>query len=580
MPHDNAGSSRWPLDGDSDVESVTNDGQDRLDMVIPHRLTVRQVAKLYGPEEKVEVIDVKSQEGEDKRWNMRRWADYYEEADEKVIRNVISLEVSASKLGRLIRRPRLVRELDLQDDVWPKEETSKGFYPKVQLYCLMSVADCYTDFHIDFGGSSVYYHILKGKKTFFFIPPTKQNLKKYEGWCLSESQNWTFLPEMTNGCYRVDLTEGDTMIIPSGWIHAVWTPENSLVIGGNFLTRMHFEMQIRIADIEKNTKVPRKFRYPFFQKIMWYTAIRYLEDDPLPSSVYDRLRNGESYKRARPLYEEVGKYGHNSANGTDKYNSRYYSRAELDGLPELARYLFRTVMISIGSIEGITADVRNAVTRSIPKSFGEPLVLIKTFAMWIAWKRGNEEIPKWAYPEFGTSTATSTLYGKKLSVAALKRLENQPHQTSFRKGGNCAQIEVGSMRRAPSAKRLDKASTKPQTIRSSQHFPTTCRQIGASCASIDPHSACIFNCTTYDHDHKDSDYKANEIMSNTDELLMVPIPNMVKEVDASSQDWDSYENGILVDENTLSLSQSLLTDDAVSAEPNFVNGLPAQLCES
>jgi F-box/leucine-rich repeat protein 10/11 len=34
----------------------------------------------------------------------------------------------------------------------------------------------------------------------------------------------------------VDLSEGDTMLIPSGWIHAVWTPENSLVIGGNFLT--------------------------------------------------------------------------------------------------------------------------------------------------------------------------------------------------------------------------------------------------------------------------------------------------------------------------------------------------------
>jgi F-box/leucine-rich repeat protein 10/11 len=31
-------------------------------------------------------------------------------------------------------------------------------------YCLMSVAGCYTDFHIDMGGSSVWYHILKGEK--------------------------------------------------------------------------------------------------------------------------------------------------------------------------------------------------------------------------------------------------------------------------------------------------------------------------------------------------------------------------------------------------------------------------------
>lgn len=36
-------------------------------------------------------------------------------------------------------------------------------YPKVQKYCLMSVKGCYTDFHIDFGGTSVWYHIIRGK---------------------------------------------------------------------------------------------------------------------------------------------------------------------------------------------------------------------------------------------------------------------------------------------------------------------------------------------------------------------------------------------------------------------------------
>lgn len=37
-------------------------------------------------------------------------------------------------------------------------------YPKVQKYCLMSVKGCYTDFHVDFGGTSVWYHILRGAK--------------------------------------------------------------------------------------------------------------------------------------------------------------------------------------------------------------------------------------------------------------------------------------------------------------------------------------------------------------------------------------------------------------------------------
>lgn len=489
-PLDHIGSMRWPPSGDFEFEVVADNGQDNLDMVIPHQLTVRQVADLYGAEEKVEVIDVKSQEGEDRRWNMRKWVDYYEEDREKVIRNVISLEVSASKLGRLIRRPQIVRELDLQDDVWPEEEISNGFYPKVQFYCLMSVADCYTDFHIDFGGSSVYYHILKGKKTFLFIPPTKQNLKKYEDWCLSENQNWTFLPDVTKECYRVDLSTGDTMIIPSGWIHAVWTPENSLVIGGNFLTRLHYEMQIRIAEIEKNTKVPRKFRYPHFQKLMWYTAIRYLKQDPLPLEVQNELCQGGVYSRSRPIYEEWDKFGHNSNNGTDKYNSRYYSRPELDGLPELARYLFRTVMISRGTVEGISAEVKNAVTRSIPKGQGEPIALIRSFAMWIAWKRGNEPIPQWARLNSETSVTANVNNGKKLSVAALKRLESQANQSPVRKNSkrNSARSTLKAAKNTLGNALTAKTSAQVQISNGSQYLSPEEIEASGDSSAVNPSS--------------------------------------------------------------------------------------------
>jgi hypothetical protein len=38
------------------------------------------------------------------------------------------------------------------------------------------------DFHIDFGGTSVWYHIFKGEKIFYFIQPTATNLSLYERW--------------------------------------------------------------------------------------------------------------------------------------------------------------------------------------------------------------------------------------------------------------------------------------------------------------------------------------------------------------------------------------------------------------
>jgi F-box/leucine-rich repeat protein 10/11 len=410
---------------DFEYDYVPDVGQDKLDMVIPQGLTVRMVAELYGPEEKVEVIDVKNQEGEDKRWNMRQWADYYEATGQKPVRNVISLEVSQSKLGRLIRRPKIVRDLDLQDSVWPADEQAKGIFPKVQFYCLMSVANCYTDFHIDFGGSSVYYHILHGSKTFFFIPPKKEHLKKYEEWCLSSEQNSIFLGDWTKECYRVDLQAGDTMLIPSGWIHAVWTPVDTLVIGGNFLTRMHYGMQIQINEIEKNTGVGRKFRYPHFQKVLWYTVIRYLERDPLPSSVAQTLLEHKQFVRDSPVWHDFYAGEDASAEGSELYNERYYSQGEIEGLPDLIRYIFRTVMISLGKVQGVTKTTQEAVTRSLPKGYGDYLEIASTFAMWAAWKRGNEDLPAWAYPDAIIADVESGASDRKMTAAALKRIERQ-----------------------------------------------------------------------------------------------------------------------------------------------------------
>ncbi|KAF2101912.1 Clavaminate synthase-like protein, partial [Rhizodiscina lignyota] len=410
-------------------ERVPDVGQDKLGMVIPQGLTVRRVAELYGKEEKLPVIDVKSQESQD--WKLSKWADYYEdETENKPVRNVISLEVSRSRLGRLIRRPDVVRDLDLADAVWPVED---GSPPKVQFYVLMSVTDCFTDFHIDFGGSSVYYHILKGKKTFFFIPPKKSYLKQYEDWNKTQSQHHVWLGNETKECYRVDLSEGDTMLIPSGWIHAVWTPENSLVIGGNFLTRLHYGNQIRIAEIERNTKVAQKFRYPNFQKVMWFAVLQYLKTDPLPPYVEAILMEGKQFPREAPIWREYNKFGHNSDPGREYYNARYYSQAELDGLPELVSFIFRTVMIMLGRVDGVTVDQQKAVIRSIPKQrhdmLGdgsyEPLNNARLFAMWVAWKRGNENIPEWAYPDAALPERDPVHSGKKLSVAALRRMERQ-----------------------------------------------------------------------------------------------------------------------------------------------------------
>jgi hypothetical protein len=89
---------------------------------------------------------------------------------------------------------------------------------------------------------------------FYFIPPTPENLKRYSTWSSSPRQTKVFFGNEVDICYETHvyagiltnhlhdnwlliclLLTGQTLLIPTGWIHAVFTPVDSLVFGGNFL---------------------------------------------------------------------------------------------------------------------------------------------------------------------------------------------------------------------------------------------------------------------------------------------------------------------------------------------------------
>ena len=139
----------------------------------------------------------------------------------------------------------------------------------------MSVAKCFTDFHIDMGkkkperhesircfsscsgGSSVWYHVVKGRKVFWLLPPNPSHLRLYEEWILSGRQNECFFADLceANDCQMIILEPGSTFFLPSGWIHAVYTFEDSLVFGGNYLHSFQIPMQIQIWTIERKVRV-------------------------------------------------------------------------------------------------------------------------------------------------------------------------------------------------------------------------------------------------------------------------------------------------------------------------------------
>uniref|UniRef100_A0A671N9G2 [histone H3]-dimethyl-L-lysine(36) demethylase n=1 Tax=Sinocyclocheilus anshuiensis TaxID=1608454 RepID=A0A671N9G2_9TELE len=248
--------------------------------------SVSDVKLFVGSRRMVDVMDVNTQKGIE--MSMGQWRRYYETppSEREKLYNVISLEFSHTKLEHLVKRPTSVDMIDWVDNMWPRHlkerqrDSTNAIiemqYPKVQKYCLMSVEGCFTDFHIDFGGTSVWYHILRGTKVFWLIPPTPQNLELYENWVLSGKQGDIFLGDKATMCQRIELKQGYTFMIPSGWIHAVYTPMDTLVFGGNFLHSFNIPMQLNIYNIEDRTRVPAKFRYPFYFEMCWYVLERYL----------------------------------------------------------------------------------------------------------------------------------------------------------------------------------------------------------------------------------------------------------------------------------------------------------------
>ncbi|XP_036375898.1 lysine-specific demethylase 7B-like isoform X1 [Megalops cyprinoides] len=239
----------------------------------PPSFSVRDVEHYVGSNKVIDVIDVARQA--DSKMTLGEFVKYYYKPQRPKVLNVISLEFSDTKMAELVEVPDIAREMSWVENYWPDD----SFFPKpfVQKYCLMGVKDSYTDFHIDFGGTSVWYHVLWGEKIFYLIKPTRANLALYETWSSSPNQSEVFFGEKVDKCYKCVVRQGTTVFIPTGWIHAVLTSQDCMAFGGNFLHNLNIDMQLRCYEMERRLKTPDLFKFPYFEAICWYVAKNLLE---------------------------------------------------------------------------------------------------------------------------------------------------------------------------------------------------------------------------------------------------------------------------------------------------------------
>ncbi|KAH9496308.1 Lysine-specific demethylase 7A [Bulinus truncatus] len=247
--------------------------KDGLGLTLPSpSISIQEIEQLVGSMREIDVIDVARQD--DIKMLMREWTEYYNSPNRDKILNVISLEFSSTKLSEFVVPPSIIRQVSWARNVWPEQlpEDSILVRPEVQKYCLMAVKDSFTDFHVDFGGTSVWYHVLRGEKVFYLIRPTQTNLMLYERWLSSSNQSEMFFGDQVDHCYRMVVKQGHTLFLPTGWIHAVFTPIDTLVFGGNFLHNYNIPLQLQCYDIERNVKTPEKYLFPSYETMNWYAA--------------------------------------------------------------------------------------------------------------------------------------------------------------------------------------------------------------------------------------------------------------------------------------------------------------------
>uniref|UniRef100_A0A8C2FUV2 Lysine (K)-specific demethylase 7Ab n=1 Tax=Cyprinus carpio TaxID=7962 RepID=A0A8C2FUV2_CYPCA len=239
----------------------------------PPDFSVKDVERYVGGDKVIDVIDVARQA--DSKMKLSAFVKYYYSPQQPKVLNVISLEFSDTKMSELVVVPDIAQKMSWVENYWPDD----SYFPKpfVQKYCLMGVKDSYTDFHIDFGGTSVWYHVLWGEKIFYLIKPTPANLALYEEWSSSPTQSEVFFGEKVDKCYKCVVRQGTTLLIPTGWIHAVLTSQDCMAFGGNFLHNLNIGMQLRCYEMERRLKTPDLFKFPYFEAICWYVANNLLE---------------------------------------------------------------------------------------------------------------------------------------------------------------------------------------------------------------------------------------------------------------------------------------------------------------
>ncbi|KAL2801718.1 hypothetical protein BJX63DRAFT_441947 [Aspergillus granulosus] len=188
-----------------------------------------------NPQKFIDVYDYSINE-EEKRTEKRSIEQVIEhwEKDPRTALNCLDIE---NRLGHCCPLP--IIELDLLERTARYAETTVGKSDSTWVnshkeFLLLSTRDSLSPIHVDIGATLTWLYVLHGRKIVYF--PRTINLNAVRLLARLGSEQFK---GYEGGWIRVELRAGDLFIMPPSCPHAVFTPDDSLVVGGHFYTSAH-----------------------------------------------------------------------------------------------------------------------------------------------------------------------------------------------------------------------------------------------------------------------------------------------------------------------------------------------------
>ncbi|KAF1747070.1 hypothetical protein GCK72_023529 [Caenorhabditis remanei] len=278
-----------------------------IGLVLPD-VTLDNVAKLFkGSDGEYKVRNSKT--GQFAHMTIPKMIEYMKENEKCIendnvnIMNLLSFECTKiTRVSSTIKLPLFVQNLSMikqlkaainerfgtlktgsfaTSDATPRErewlKKLKNHIPSYENFYIISMKGAFTDLHVDFGGTFVYYFVHDGKKVFYVAPPTAENIEAYRQLEITGKSMWTDNPKMLKNFRKIELNPGDLAFIPTQWLHFVYTPCNSLVYGGNFLTESKLNEHYKMMEIEEECLKNKSGKSEEMFKNFWDMQFAYLK---------------------------------------------------------------------------------------------------------------------------------------------------------------------------------------------------------------------------------------------------------------------------------------------------------------